>query len=299
MENNLYYPNISYKLKCLPTLDIILGMGEHTSKSDGTFRIPAHHLSLGQTPFADVHRLFSERPKIDEVPGVWPTFPARQPRMTSSTPDYGVMTSFNSEQLPYIITALNYLNRLMMGEVYGDQAVQPIPSLQERMIEDTATNYPLSFQGVVKQAIEDTMEDFSDLYPNLTPALFHSFFGVGTQGIRQALVLSANYLDLVRTGSLTTDNLKSVQIPKSEFSKQHPKNRPPGENPLYEMHCIGEKVARTILNQSAQAAIRIVMMGKDEGIDSSVLDKKEIERDISFLAHDLLLEAERREWSGT
>lgn len=257
-------------------------MGETQLRVDASFRAPRPHLPLGQVPFEKVLDAFIGH-DVGNV-NLYSLSVRRKSFLTPPAPDHFV-TTFNKEEASYSATALQYLNQLMMGRVYGETPKSPPVPLRDKIIENIKSEPVESFEESIKNSVFDVLTDFSALYPNLVPALYFTLQGVGVQGIRAAINYSADTLEQARRGEFSKDDRSSIQIDKSHFARRHPNFGPKGE---FEIQCSGEHVARTIIDQAAGAALIIVNGEKGEKI-KTLIDGEYIDADIFDHVNDIFL----------
>ena len=175
--------------------------------------------------------------------------------------NHHVESTFNPEQYDFVVVTLGYLNALAKGKVMKPHKEQ-FPMLCQRIrtcfLDQTSTP---SFGKAVTDGVLDLISDFQRVYPNLVPALHAAFMVAGTLGVIQADIRAREYLMHAIDGTLTHKNKKLFQkVEHTEFIDKHPRQASTSERqPLsrWEVWCLGEAFAQTVLMQSKEAALEI------------------------------------------
>lgn len=233
-------------------------MGELHKGKDAGFRAPVPHLPLGQIAFDEILDVFQDH--CFDGTNFHKTDKPRRPVLASDDRQYHVKTTFNEKEAPYSRTALQYLNRLMLGKVYGELPEKDPPTLTDRILNEIKDNPVESFEEAIKYAVFDVLTYFSNQYPNLMPALYYTLHGVGVQGIRAAIHYGASTIESSKEDGVSDIDKDVMNLEKSVFAKQ---NMNYFSGKTFEIQCTGEQVGRTIITQSQKAAVAIIEAKED------------------------------------
>ncbi len=204
--------------------------------------------SIGEITFEEVHRAFSNfASEVLVLPrggfrieGKSSHFPAAQKIVkqgpllktyATASADYHVESSFIPEQEYYARIALSCITALARGAVINDPTKQ-VASLSERIISRfLSTDQPQVFDKTVYKSLIATFSSFSNLFPNLMPAMDNILLRAGYEGVRLAIEASS-YLLFEASNGRVTESLRRKKyggLVKDRFIGLHPSPIPEGD----------------------------------------------------------------------
>lgn len=220
------------------------------------------HIPEGAQSYATIDAVFRNAPMVPSGGG----FPGhRKPYYKGDethkiSEDHHVKTYFSDEEMPYINATVAYLNLLANGYFFGEAQEAPKPlsnKIVNRYMEQIRSP---SYNKAVDQGIFDLLDEFQKRYPNLMPALRTLYLKLGAHGTGIAIARTIGDLERVMAGEINKDDIKRMVIrPRKEFigfNREYNESwRRTGKT--YERWCTGQAFARTIAQQSLQAALEI------------------------------------------
>jgi hypothetical protein len=197
----------------------------------------------------------------------------RATRVTSRRaphPDLHVESTFDAEQREYIALCVAGLNKLTRGEVLASAKKLPtlLDRIQGRFLADGSAH------GLFRQSVAEStislFDQFGAEYPNLTPALEGMARIAGVEGAIIAIGKSGELLRVVqdeRKARATQHPLPDLRfVPNltgSSFMLTHNTKQWSDELPEggpYEIWCLGEAFARSIIRNAGDAALKLAQV---------------------------------------
>lgn len=167
---------------------------------------------------------------------------------------YHTETSFSPEQAQYVSRTLGYLYALLSGKPFnGPQATPLSQKIQNRYIPGD------SFTSAIAYGFQDTLSEFGERYPTLTPVL-QAIYGTGGSRVTfSAIGHSERFVSNAIDGKLTHENKKEFgNISRDRFIRRNITENNDGENGYdFEERCSGISIALGIIEQAKNAALAI------------------------------------------
>lgn len=198
------------------------------------------------------------------------------------SPEFERKSGFTPDQRRYARKTLAFLNSFMRGTPIS--GINHGAQLSKRI--ENQVNQVISFQDAIVNGYLDGLRDFCFAYPKLAPVLAAIYNTGGIKATLKAIDHSAGFLDDAYEGSLNRANEKGFKtLPSSVFFKRHLKTVGRGKNEIdFEIHCAGQALATTIVNQSKHAAITISETSFTEVLPNSPFEYEEISYTRKFRA---------------
>lgn len=194
-------------------------------------------------------------------------------------PDYHVESSFNDEQYKYVTAAVVYLSYLARGT--SPASTGPVGDFSTRVQAHFLNQEGKpSFKHALTDSTKDLLSDFGEYHPNLLPAMWATYVSGGGRGTEIALNNSRLFLQSAIHGELTQENAGLfLTPPRNAFVMEHPLNIwtfTQGRNRDYEVWCLGQAFAHTLMSQAKRAALNLSQIPHiNDSYDVSV-DKQEL-----------------------
>lgn len=197
-----------------------------------------------------------------------PTYADRCPFTADENfaPGYRLESSFDPVQRGYAFAALHCLDEIALGRSPVGEAAS-----YRALVKNNVLSGKEGFRAALYQADIDLLKHFGVLHPNLMPAMRAVYLLAGFQGLTEAVNSSEDFLRMAYMGEMSETNITEVQenllahyrfvgakkgvTPKSlsrsdgGFSADDPY--------IYEIRCLGELAAKTLIKESGYAAIEL------------------------------------------